>query len=100
VAYFGDGHFQALKEEEDASVRKPEERLYPLPSSLQRLARILLRIISKMRVHGDAGPFLEPVPDREFPGYKDIVLHPIDLGKISKKAQLLSTSAAATCSMT
>lgn len=139
VVYFGDGHFQALKEDEKtkkkrvsqkgdaplrnvtaictvdkvsyhhgggdpyalavlqpladmsshASARKPGERLCPLPSPLQRLARILLRIISKMRVHADAGPFLEPVSDREFPEYKEIVLHPIDLGKIAKKARQL-----------
>jgi hypothetical protein len=68
----------------DASARKPGERLYALPSPLQRLARTLLHIISKMRVHADAGPFLEPVLDREFPEYKEIVLHPINLGKIAK----------------
>lgn len=139
VVYFGDGHFQALKEDEkikkkrvsqkgDAplrsvtaictvdkvsyhhgggdpyalavlrpladlnahgSVRKPGDRLCPLPSPQQRLARILLRIIAKIRVHADAGPFLEPVSDREFPEYKEIVLHPIDLGKIAKKARQL-----------
>jgi hypothetical protein len=50
VMRFGVDLFQALKEE-DAS-------WCPLPSPLQRLALILLRIMSKMRVHTDAGPFL------------------------------------------
>lgn len=71
------------------SVRKPGDRLCPLPSAEQRLARVLLRVIAKLKAHADAGPFLEPVSDREFPEYKEIVLHPIDLGKMTKKAQQL-----------
>lgn len=139
VVYFGEGHFQALKEDEKtrkkrfsqkgdaplrnitaictvndvsyhhgggdpyalavlqpienvkahASVRKPGDRLCPLPSPLQRLARILLRVLAKLRAHADAGPFQEPVSDREFPEYKEIVLHPIDLGKMAQKARQL-----------
>jgi hypothetical protein len=69
VVYFGVSHFQTLKEV-DASARKPGERRRPLPSPFRRLARLLLRIISKMRVHTDAGPFLEQVSDREFPKYR------------------------------
>jgi len=80
VVYCGVGHFQALKEG-DARAQKTRERRCPLPSLLQRLARIVLRIISKMRVHNDAGSFLEPVSDREFPKYKEIVLHPINQGR-------------------
>jgi hypothetical protein len=85
--YLDVGHFQALKE--DASAHKPGERRCPLPSPLQRLGRILLRIISKTHVHADAGPFLDPVSDRELPQYKEIVPYSIDLGKIPKKARQL-----------
>ncbi|RLN95734.1 hypothetical protein BBJ28_00004235 [Nothophytophthora sp. Chile5] len=68
-----------------ASVREPGSLLCPLPSRPQRLARVFLRILAKLKLQTDSGPFLEPVSDREFPQYKEIILHPMDLGKIAKK---------------
>ncbi|KAG7402109.1 hypothetical protein PHYBOEH_005672 [Phytophthora boehmeriae] len=70
-------------------VRKPGSLLCTLPSREQRLARVFLRILAKLKLLADAGPFLEPVSDREFPQYKEIILHPMDLGRITDKASKL-----------
>ncbi|KAG1700262.1 hypothetical protein DVH05_012067 [Phytophthora capsici] len=70
-------------------IREPGALLCPLPSQEQRLARVFLRILAKLKTLADAGPFLEPVSDREFPQYKEIILHPMDLGKMTAKASKL-----------
>ncbi|KAL3666523.1 hypothetical protein V7S43_008156 [Phytophthora oleae] len=70
-------------------IREHETLLCPLPSREQRLARVFLRILAKLKMLADAGPFLEPVSDREFPQYKEIILHPMDLGKMTTKASKL-----------
>lgn len=70
-------------------VRRPGTLLCPLPSREQRLARVFLRVLAKLKMLADSGPFMEPVSDREFPQYKEIILHPMDLGKMSKKASEL-----------
>ncbi|CAI5739273.1 unnamed protein product [Hyaloperonospora brassicae] len=69
--------------------RKPGSLLCPLPSREQRLARVFLRVLARLKMLADAVPFLEPVSNREFPQYKEIVLHPMDLGKMAKKASEL-----------
>ncbi|GMF10560.1 unnamed protein product [Phytophthora lilii] len=76
-------------------VRKPGTLLCPLPSREQRLARVFLRILAKLTMLADAGPFLEPVSDKEFPQYKEIILHPMDLGKMTEKASKLEYNNAA-----
>ncbi|TMW68693.1 hypothetical protein Poli38472_006161 [Pythium oligandrum] len=68
-----------------AIVRQEGSFLCPQPSPLQRLARTLQRIVTKIKLNPDAGPFLEPVSDRDFPEYKEIIPHPMDLSKISAK---------------
>ncbi|TDH70587.1 uncharacterized protein CCR75_001862 [Bremia lactucae] len=70
-------------------IRESGTLFCPLPSREQRLARVFLRILAKLKMLTDAGPFLEPVSDREFPQYKEIVLHPMDLGTITAKASNL-----------
>ncbi|KAL4095628.1 hypothetical protein PRIC1_009001 [Phytophthora ramorum] len=70
-------------------IRKPGELLCPLPSREQRLARVFLRVLAKLKMLADAGPFLEPVSDREFPQYKEIIPQPMDLEKITSKASKL-----------
>lgn len=76
-------------------VRKPGALLCTLPSREQRLARVFLRILAKLKMLADAGPFLEPVSDREFPQYKEIIMHPMDLGKMTTKASKLEYNNAA-----
>ncbi|KAI9907778.1 hypothetical protein PsorP6_003842 [Peronosclerospora sorghi] len=76
-------------------IRTPGTLLCPLPSREQRLARVFLRILAKLKMHADADPFLEPVSDREFPQYKEIIMHPMDLGKMTKKASELIYKSAA-----
>lgn len=70
-------------------VRDPGTYFCPLPSREQRLRRVFMRVLAKLKGLADAGPFLEPVSDREFPQYKDIILHPMDLEKITMKASNL-----------
>lgn len=72
--------------EKHECVRQAGSLLCPLPSREQRLARVFLRILAKLKLLADAGPFLEPVSDREFPQYKEIIPHPMDLGKMTVKA--------------
>ncbi|KAG2766648.1 hypothetical protein PC129_g6448 [Phytophthora cactorum] len=76
-------------------IREPGTLLCPLPSRDQRLARVFLRVLAKLKMLADAGPFLEPVSDREFPQYKEIILHPMDLGKMTMKASKLEYKNAA-----
>lgn len=71
-------------------VRPPGSALCPQPSPAQRLSRILMRVVSKLKLQPDAGPFLEPVSDREFPEYKEIVLQPMDLTTITRKVRALA----------
>ncbi|CAH0517831.1 unnamed protein product [Peronospora belbahrii] len=71
------------------SIRKPGTHLCPLPSQEQRLARVFLRVLAKLKTLADASPFMEPVSDREFPQYKEIILHPMDLGTMVEKASSL-----------
>ncbi|CAI5744545.1 unnamed protein product [Peronospora destructor] len=77
------------------SIRKPGTHLCPLPSREQRLARVFLRILAKLKTLADAGPFLEPVSAQEFPQYKEIILHPMDLGTMTQKASSLGYNNAA-----
>lgn len=69
------------------TTRPPGSFLCPQPSPQQRLSRVFVRIVSKLMLHADAGPFLEPVSDRDFPMYKEIVLHPRDLSTIRINAR-------------
>lgn len=75
-------------------VREAGALLCPQPSALQRLSRIFLRIVGKLKAHSDAGPFLEPVADRDFPEYKEIVLQPMDFGKVADKVKALAYQSA------
>ncbi|UIZ26710.1 hypothetical protein KXD40_001766 [Peronospora effusa] len=77
------------------SIRKPGTHLCPLPSREQRLARVFLRILAKLKTLADAGPFLEPVSAQEFPQYKEVILHPMDLGTMTEKASSLGYNNAA-----
>lgn len=76
-------------------IRQPGTLLCSLPSRDQRLARVFLRVMAKLKMLADAGPFLEPVSNREFPQYKEIILHPMDLGKMTTKASKLEYKSAA-----
>lgn len=76
-------------------VCEPGSLLCPQPSPLQRLSRILLRIVTKLKLHSDAGPFLEPVSDRDFPEYKEIVLHPMNFVTMTNKVKALEYQDAA-----
>ncbi|KAE9232332.1 hypothetical protein PF004_g9945 [Phytophthora fragariae] len=76
-------------------IRDPGTLLCSLPSREQRLARVFLRVLAKLKMLADAGPFLEPVSDREFPQYKEIILHPMHLGKMTEKASNLEYNNAA-----
>ncbi|KAL8005359.1 putative bromodomain, DDT domain, DNA (cytosine-5)-methyltransferase 1, replication foci [Plasmopara halstedii] len=76
-------------------VREPGTYLCPLPSREHRLARVFLRILAKLKGLADADPFLEPVSDWEFPQYKEIILHPMDLKTITMKASNLEYKNAA-----
>jgi hypothetical protein len=76
-------------------VREPGTLLCPLPSREQRLARVFLRVLAKLKMLADAGPFMEPVSEREFPQYKEVILHPMDLGKMTSKASKLEYNNAA-----
>ncbi|ETP41451.1 hypothetical protein, variant 1 [Phytophthora nicotianae P10297] len=76
-------------------IREPGTLFCPLPSRDQRLARVFLRVLAKLKMLADAGPFLEPVSDREFPQYKEIILQPMDLGKMTTKASTLEYKNAA-----
>ncbi|KAG7393727.1 hypothetical protein PHYPSEUDO_004490 [Phytophthora pseudosyringae] len=76
-------------------IREPETLLCPLPSREQRLARVFLRVLAKLKMLADAGPFLEPVSEQEFPQYKEIILHPMDLGEMTVKASKLEYKNAA-----
>lgn len=68
-------------------VRPAGSMLCPQPSSHQRLSRVLLRVLAKLKAHADSGPFLEPVSDRDFPEYKEIVLHPMNLALLTEKVK-------------
>lgn len=70
-------------------VREPGSLLCPQPSPLQRLSRILMRVLGKLKLQSDAGPFLEPVSDRDFPEYKEIVLHPMNFAAMTNKVKAL-----------
>ncbi|DBA00739.1 TPA: hypothetical protein N0F65_001210 [Lagenidium giganteum] len=70
--------------------RQPGKLLCPSPSPLQRLSRILLRVVAKLKSHENAGPFLEPVSDRDFPEYKELILHPMDISKMETKTRQLA----------
>ncbi|RHY37731.1 hypothetical protein DYB25_011968, partial [Aphanomyces astaci] len=73
-----------LEPEMTAALRRPPGSvLCTSPSSVQKLGRILSRIVAKLRAEPDADPFLDPVSKADFPTYTDIVLHPMDLGKIA-----------------
>jgi hypothetical protein len=69
------------------AIRDTGSVLCPLPSPIQRLSRILSRILGKLKSHQDAVPFIEPVKDREFPEYKDIIPNPMDLSKMTAKVK-------------
>ncbi|RHY33783.1 hypothetical protein DYB32_001415 [Aphanomyces invadans] len=74
-----------LRPESDAALaRAPGSYLCTSPSAVQKLGRILARIVSKLRAEPDAGPFLDPVSKADFPTYTDIIVHPMDLSKISQ----------------
>uniref|UniRef100_K3WQ51 Bromo domain-containing protein n=1 Tax=Globisporangium ultimum (strain ATCC 200006 / CBS 805.95 / DAOM BR144) TaxID=431595 RepID=K3WQ51_GLOUD len=49
---------------------------------------------TKLKSHSDAGPFLEAVSDRDFPEYKEIVLQPMNFGKMMEKAKTLQYQSA------
>lgn len=68
-------------------IRPAGSMLCPQPSSHQRLSRVLLRVLTKLKTHTDSGPFLEPVSDRDFPEYKEIVLHPMNLALLTEKVK-------------
>ncbi|KAF0683469.1 Aste57867_24503 [Aphanomyces stellatus] len=67
--------------------KTPGELLCTPPSSVQRLGRVLMRIVGKLRSDPDSGPFLEPVSKVDFPTYTDIILKPMDLSKIANKVK-------------
>ncbi|KAH9137482.1 hypothetical protein LEN26_005713 [Aphanomyces euteiches] len=72
---------------DDSLIRPPGSFICSPPSTIQRLGRILARIVGKLRADPDSGPFLEPVSKVDFPTYTDIVLHPMDLSKIARKVK-------------
>ncbi|OQR96181.1 hypothetical protein THRCLA_07361, partial [Thraustotheca clavata] len=81
---------------EGLSSHAPGSHLCTMPSSTQKIGRVLLRIMNKLKNDVNAGPFLEPVSTVDFPTYTDIVLKPMDLSTmtVNIKLEKYATSAA------
>ncbi|GLD95036.1 hypothetical protein PINS_up003661 [Pythium insidiosum] len=80
---------------EHSCARSPGSCICPPPTPSQQLARVLVRITSKLRAHPDSAPFMDPVSDRDFPEYKEIIPRPMDLSKVHVKARKCEYASAA-----
>ena len=56
-------------------------------SKLDKEMTVCSTLISEMENHEEAGPFLYPVNTKQFPTYKKVVKHPMDITTIKKKLE-------------